>query len=134
VRNVVGQFVRKSWEQLLPAILQSAFSIFSFYYSCLVRYPWREVRHLCLAIKPRVCFRNHSLSRIKIKVLEGGFDLWLGDNITILSMVKRAHPLLSNTDHTCHFPHFIPSSPYLLVFSCVLTQEETVPHFMGGRS
>jgi hypothetical protein len=28
-----------------------------------------------------------------IKVLEGGFDLWLGDNIVILSMVKRAHLL-----------------------------------------
>jgi hypothetical protein len=30
-------------------------------------------------------------------VLGGGFDLWLGDNIAILSMVKRAHPLVSNT-------------------------------------
>jgi hypothetical protein len=30
-------------------------------------------------------------------VLGGGFDLWLGDNISILSMVKRAHPLLSNS-------------------------------------
>jgi hypothetical protein len=29
-------------------------------------------------------------------VLGGGFGLWLGDNIAILSMVKRAHPLLSN--------------------------------------
>jgi hypothetical protein len=29
-------------------------------------------------------------------VLESGFVLWLGDNIAILSMVKRAHPLLSN--------------------------------------
>jgi hypothetical protein len=29
-------------------------------------------------------------------VLGGGFDLWLGDNIAILSMVKRAHPLYSN--------------------------------------
>jgi hypothetical protein len=28
-------------------------------------------------------------------VLEGGFDLWLGDNIAIFSMVKRAHPLFS---------------------------------------
>jgi len=26
-------------------------------------------------------------------VLEGGFGLWLGDNIAILSMVKRAHLL-----------------------------------------
>jgi hypothetical protein len=29
-------------------------------------------------------------------VLGGGFGLWLGDNIAILSMVKRAHPLYSN--------------------------------------
>jgi hypothetical protein len=29
-------------------------------------------------------------------VFGGGFGLWLGDNIAILSMVKRAHPLLSN--------------------------------------
>jgi hypothetical protein len=29
-------------------------------------------------------------------VLRGGFSLWLGDNIAILSMVKRSHPLLSN--------------------------------------
>jgi hypothetical protein len=26
-------------------------------------------------------------------VLEGGFSLWLGDNIDILSMVKQAHIL-----------------------------------------
>jgi hypothetical protein len=25
---------------------------------------------------------------VKVKVLEGGFDLWLGDNIAILSMEK----------------------------------------------
>jgi hypothetical protein len=30
-------------------------------------------------------------------VLDGGFGLWLGDNIAILYMVKRAHPLYSNT-------------------------------------
>jgi hypothetical protein len=29
----------------------------------------------------------------KVKVLGGGFGLWLGDNITILSMVKRARLL-----------------------------------------
>jgi hypothetical protein len=28
VRTAVGQFVRKSWEQLLPTVLQSAFSVF----------------------------------------------------------------------------------------------------------
>jgi hypothetical protein len=36
-------------------------------------------------------------------------------------------------DHTCHFPHFIPSSPHLLGFLGVLTQERVVPHFMGRR-
>ena len=30
---------------------------------------------------------------VKVKVLGGGFNLWLGDNIVILSMVKRAHLL-----------------------------------------
>jgi hypothetical protein len=33
---------------------------------------------------------------LKIKVLGGGFGLWLGDNIAILSMVKQAHLLFSN--------------------------------------
>jgi hypothetical protein len=33
---------------------------------------------------------------VKVKVLRGDFSLWLGDNIAILSMVKRAHPLYSN--------------------------------------
>jgi hypothetical protein len=38
---------------------------------------------------------------IKVKVLGGGFILRLGDNIVILSMVKRSHPLLSNNrNHT----------------------------------
>jgi hypothetical protein len=41
-------------------------------------------------------------------VLGGGFGLWLGDNIAILSMVKQAHPLYSksflltiNNDNFC---------------------------------
>jgi hypothetical protein len=34
---------------------------------------------------------------------------------------------------TCHFPQFIPSSPCLLGFLGVLTQEEVAPHFMGRR-
>jgi hypothetical protein len=33
------------------------------------------------------------LFSVKVKVLGGGFNLWLGDNISILSMVKRAHLL-----------------------------------------
>jgi hypothetical protein len=95
VRTAVGQFVRKSWEQLLPTVLQSAFSVFwvglsdQFCYSCLVRYPWREVCHLCLAIKPRVCFRNHSLSRLRCSGVASAYGwvtillycLWLNEHI-----------------------------------------------------
>jgi hypothetical protein len=33
------------------------------------------------------------LFSVKVKVLGGGFGLWLGDDIAILSMVKRAHLL-----------------------------------------
>jgi hypothetical protein len=33
------------------------------------------------------------LFSVKVKVLEGGFGLWLGDNIAILFMVKQAHLL-----------------------------------------
>ena len=33
------------------------------------------------------------LFSVKVKVLGGGFSLWLGDNIVVLSMVKRAHLL-----------------------------------------
>jgi hypothetical protein len=37
-------------------------------------------------------------------------------------------------DHTYHFSHlYLVSSPYLLGFSGVLTQEGIVPHFMGRR-
>jgi hypothetical protein len=39
------------------------------------------------------------LISIKVKVLTGGFELLLGDNIAILSMVKQAH-LLSLTNGT----------------------------------
>jgi hypothetical protein len=38
------------------------------------------------------------------------------------------------SDHTYHFSQFTPfSSPYLLGFSGVLTQEGILPHFMGRR-
>jgi hypothetical protein len=33
-------------------------------------------------------------------VLGGGFALWLGDNIAILSMEKQAHLFISNKCHT----------------------------------
>jgi hypothetical protein len=48
----------------------------------------RGTLHL-LAIGSRVTSRI--ILSIKVKVLGGGFDLWLGDNISILSMVKQAH-------------------------------------------
>jgi hypothetical protein len=38
------------------------------------------------------CLLPESFS-VKVKVLGGGFSLWLGDNIAIFSMVKRAHPI-----------------------------------------
>jgi hypothetical protein len=64
-------------------------SLISFCYSCLVRYPWREVRHLCLAIKPRVCFQNHSLSRLRCSGVASAYGwvtillycLWLNEHI-----------------------------------------------------
>jgi hypothetical protein len=48
---------------------------------------------------------------IKVKVLGGGFGLWLGDNIAILSMVKREHLLLPLTKcnasrFNMHITHF----------------------------
>jgi hypothetical protein len=38
-------------------------------------------------------FASRIILSVKVKVLGGGFGLWLGDNISILSMVKRAHLL-----------------------------------------
>jgi hypothetical protein len=38
-------------------------------------------------------FASKIILSVKVKVLGGGFGLWLGDNIAILSMVKRAHLL-----------------------------------------
>ena len=79
----------------MPAVLQSVFSVFwvgysdQLCYSCLVRYPWREVRHLCLAIKPRVCFQNNSLSRLRCLGVASAYGwvtillycLWLNEHI-----------------------------------------------------
>jgi hypothetical protein len=36
-------------------------------------------------------FASKIILSVKVKVLGDGFGLWLGDNIAILSMVKRAH-------------------------------------------
>jgi hypothetical protein len=38
-------------------------------------------------------FSSGIILSVKVKVLGGGFSLWLGDNIAILFMVKRAHLL-----------------------------------------
>ena len=38
-------------------------------------------------------FASKIILFVKVKVLGGGFGLWLGDNIAIFSMVKRAHLL-----------------------------------------
>jgi hypothetical protein len=51
--------------------------------------------HLCISHGWLLGFLLKSFF-VKVKVLEGGFGLWLGDNIVILPMVKREHPLLSN--------------------------------------
>jgi hypothetical protein len=42
-------------------------------------------------------FSSRIILSVNVKVLGGGFDLWLGDNIAIFSMVKQAHLLFSNT-------------------------------------
>jgi hypothetical protein len=44
-------------------------------------------------------FASKIILSVKVKVLRGGFGLWLGDNISILSVVKRAHLLFSNSSH-----------------------------------
>jgi hypothetical protein len=49
-------------------------------------------------------FASRIILSVKVKVLGGGFGLWLGDNIAILSMVKRAHLL------------FLTSIGYMLTF------------------
>jgi hypothetical protein len=38
-------------------------------------------------------FASIIILSFKVKVIRGGFSLWLGDNIVILSMVKREHLL-----------------------------------------
>jgi hypothetical protein len=43
-------------------------------------------------------FASEIILSVKVKVFRGGFSLWLGDNIAILSMVKQAH-LLFLTDY-----------------------------------
>jgi hypothetical protein len=52
------------------------------------------VHHLCLAIQSRVCFRNDSLSRLRCSGVASAYG-WV--TIVIFSMVKRAHPLYSNS-------------------------------------
>jgi hypothetical protein len=54
------------------------------------------VRHLCLAIQPRVCFQNDSMSKLRYSGVASAYG-WV--TIVILSMVKREHPSYSNTTY-----------------------------------
>jgi hypothetical protein len=58
---------------------------------CLVRYLWREVCYLGWLLV--LGFASRIILSVKVKVLGGGFGLWLGDNIAILSTEKQAHLL-----------------------------------------
>ena len=57
-------------------------------YFCLVCYPWRKVRHLCLAIQTRACFLNDSLSRLRCSGVVSTYGwvtillycIWLNDH------------------------------------------------------
>jgi hypothetical protein len=53
-----------------------------------VRSLWREVCYIDWILV--LGFASRIIISVKVKVLGGGFGLWLGDNIAILSMVKRA--------------------------------------------
>jgi hypothetical protein len=55
---------------------------------------WLSLR--CISLGWLLVLLPESFS-VKVKVLGGGFGLWLGDNIAILSMVKRAHLLFLTT-------------------------------------
>jgi hypothetical protein len=46
-------------------------------------------------------FSSRIILSVKVKVLGGGFDLWLGDNISILSMVKQANLLFLILNSSC---------------------------------
>jgi hypothetical protein len=61
-------------------------------------------------------------------VLGGGFSLWLGDNISILSMVKQAHLLfltapVSGLEYLINFGYFLAwciSLAWLLIATMIL--------------
>jgi hypothetical protein len=61
-------------------------------------------------------FASKIILSIKVKVLGGGFGLWLGENIAILSMVKRAHLLFSNSGETYSFHLVCDYCPSFLYF------------------
>jgi hypothetical protein len=48
-------------------------------------------------------FASEIILSVKVKVFEGDFGLWLGDNIAILSMVKQEHLLFL----TGYGPHYL---------------------------
>jgi hypothetical protein len=47
-------------------------------------------------------FSSRIILSVKVTVLGGGFGLWLGDNIVVLSMVKRAHILFIIGEQVLH--------------------------------
>jgi hypothetical protein len=69
-------------------------SLIEFCYSCLVHYPWRELHHLCLAIKPRVFFQNHSLSRLRCSWVASAYG-WVKILLYCLWLNKHIHYFLT---------------------------------------
>jgi hypothetical protein len=95
VRTAEGQFVCKSWEQLLLAVLQSAFSVFwvgisdQFWLFLLGALSLKRGVSPCLDINPRVFFQNNSLSRLRCSGVASAYGwvtillyyLWLNEHI-----------------------------------------------------
>jgi hypothetical protein len=100
VRTAVAQFVHKFGGEMLLQLLQLV--DFSFVLESLLVIVWTLSSYLvtlawcvilgercaiiCFSIQSRVFIWNGF--SVKVKVLEGGFGLWLGDNIAILSIIK----------------------------------------------
>jgi hypothetical protein len=77
--------------QLVFLVLGLEFLLVMVWTFFLLRYLWREVCYLDWLLV--LGFSSKIILFVKVKVLRGGFGLWLGDNIAILSMVKQAHLL-----------------------------------------
>ena len=83
MRTVEGQFVRKSWEEMLSLVLQSILSVFLGWnlLSVLVIFSW------CISLGWLLnCYQNSSL--FQGQGARGWHScLWLGDNIVMLSFL-----------------------------------------------